>query len=481
MWLKGKRVKKVPRTKTPPTRLANGVWAWGYNADGELGDGTTTNRLSPVQVAGLTGSVAGVSAGQTFSLALKSDGTVWAWGGNAYGDLGDGTTTSRLSPVQVSGITGVAGVSAGAYHSLALKSDSTVWQWGSDGVDSILNAAALNLIPVPVPVAAIVPGAPASVSAVPGVGSAIVSFSAPVGNGGYPVILYTVTASPGGSMNTGSASPITVGGLTNGTSYTFTVTATNAAGTGPDSAPSAAVTVGPISISPGGIVNSATFLAGAPVAPGSLASVYGTFPISVAQANVTPWPPTVSGLSIQFSGIQAPLSYASATQANVQIPWEMAGQTQASVIASVASETSTAQTVNLASFAPGVFVMNAQGQGAIVDALSGFLIGPSSPATAGTTYISIYCTGLGPVTNQPATGAAASASVLSETTTPPTVMIGGVSASILFSGLAPTFVGLYQINVQVPAAAPFGNTIPLIVSIGGATAKTVTIAVQPGS
>jgi uncharacterized protein (TIGR03437 family) len=71
--------------------------------------------------------------------------------------------------------------------------------------------------------------------------------------------------------------------------------------------------------------------------------------------------------------------------------------------------------------------------------------------------------------------------VLSETTTPPTVTVGGVSASILFSGLAPTFVGLYQINVQVPAAAPFGNAVPLVVSIGGATAKTVTIAVQPGS
>jgi uncharacterized protein (TIGR03437 family) len=60
-------------------------------------------------------------------------------------------------------------------------------------------------------------------------------------------------------------------------------------------------------------------------------------------------------------------------------------------------------------------------------------------------------------------------------------MIGEVRASVLFSGLAPTFVGLYQINVQVPAAAPFGNAVPLVVSIGGAIAQTVTIAVQPGS
>jgi uncharacterized protein (TIGR03437 family) len=135
--------------------------------------------------------------------------------------------------------------------------------------------------------------------------------------------------------------------------------------------------------------------------------------------------------------------------------------------------------VSLATFAPGVFAVNAQGQGAVVDALSGQLISPINPAKAGATYISIYCTGLGPVSNQPATGTAASTSVLSETLTRPTVTIGGVTAAVPFSGLAPTFVGLYQVNVQVPAAVPVGDAIPLVVSIGGSIAPTVTIAVQP--
>lgn len=238
----------------------------------------------------------------------------------------------------------------------------------------------------------------------------------------------------------------------------------------------------PASINAGGILNSASYAANAPVAPGSLVSVFGAFPVSAAaQASVAPLPTTLSGLSVQFSGIQAPLSYASGTQANVQVPWELAGQTQASVTATVAGQTSPAQQANLASVAPGVFMMNAQGQGAVGDALSGQLISPINPARAGTTYISIYCTGLGPVTNQPATGAAPSAGVLSETIARPTVTIGGVPATILFSGLAPTFVGLYQINVQVPAAVAPGNTVPLIVSIGGATANAVTIAVQLGS
>ncbi len=73
------------------------VWAWGRNTDGRLGDGTTTGRTSPVQVSGLTGIVA-VAAGDTHSLALKNDGTVWAWGDNNKGQLGDGTKTQRTSP-----------------------------------------------------------------------------------------------------------------------------------------------------------------------------------------------------------------------------------------------------------------------------------------------------------------------------------------------------------------------------------------------
>jgi uncharacterized protein (TIGR03437 family) len=237
----------------------------------------------------------------------------------------------------------------------------------------------------------------------------------------------------------------------------------------------------PPSINPGGIVNSASFAANAPVAPGSLATVFGIFSTIPAQASSVPWPTTLSGLSIQFNSIQAPLYFASQGQANVQVPWELAGLTQSSVSASVGGDTSAAQQVNFASTAPGIFAMNAQGQGAVVDAQSGRLVSQISPAKAGNTYISIYCTGLGPVSNQPATGTGASSTVLSPTILQPTVTIGNVSvagAGILFSGLAPSLIGVYQINVQVPAGVPGGNAVPLVVSIGGATSNTVTIAVQ---
>jgi uncharacterized repeat protein (TIGR01451 family) len=106
------------------------VWTWGDNTEGQLGDGTTSARSAPGQVAGLTNVVA-VAAGQEgHVLAVKSDGTVWAWGENRFGELGDGTTASRLTPVQVAGLTNVKAVAAGQHFSLALKQDGTVWTWG---------------------------------------------------------------------------------------------------------------------------------------------------------------------------------------------------------------------------------------------------------------------------------------------------------------------------------------------------------------
>lgn len=106
------------------------VWAWGLNGDGQLGDGTTTNRVTPVRVGG-PGGLSGVTAlagGRDHGLALRSDGSVWAWGWNAYGQLGDGTLTDRTAPVQVTG--DATAVAAGAHHSYALRADGRVLAWG---------------------------------------------------------------------------------------------------------------------------------------------------------------------------------------------------------------------------------------------------------------------------------------------------------------------------------------------------------------
>jgi alpha-tubulin suppressor-like RCC1 family protein len=105
------------------------VWAWGYNGSGELGNGNNTNSNVPVKVIGLTGVIA-VSCGNSFSIALKNDNTVWTWGGNNEGELGNGTNTGSYVPVQVTGLTTVKKIAGGTYHTLALKNDGTVWTWG---------------------------------------------------------------------------------------------------------------------------------------------------------------------------------------------------------------------------------------------------------------------------------------------------------------------------------------------------------------
>jgi RHS repeat-associated protein len=109
----------------------NSVWAWGQNSSGELGNGTTTNSSTPVQVINLAG-VTAVAAANSFSLALKADGTVWAWGYGYDGELGNGTRTWSSTPVRVGNLTGVVAIATEYTHALALKSDGSVWSWGDN-------------------------------------------------------------------------------------------------------------------------------------------------------------------------------------------------------------------------------------------------------------------------------------------------------------------------------------------------------------
>jgi alpha-tubulin suppressor-like RCC1 family protein len=104
------------------------VWAWGDNSAGELGDGTFVNKHMPIQVP--IDDVKAVTAGQDVSMAIKNDGTVWAWGDNQFGELGDGTNTSRSSPTLVKGLDNIIVVSTSGYTSMALKNDGSLWAGG---------------------------------------------------------------------------------------------------------------------------------------------------------------------------------------------------------------------------------------------------------------------------------------------------------------------------------------------------------------
>ena len=108
------------------------LWAWGSNGSGQLGDGTTEMRSVPVPVGAPTTTWRAIAAGEEHSLAIRSDGTLWAWGNNLSGRLGDGTETQQVRPTQIGTGGNWLAVAAGASHSVALKSDGTLWSWGNN-------------------------------------------------------------------------------------------------------------------------------------------------------------------------------------------------------------------------------------------------------------------------------------------------------------------------------------------------------------
>jgi len=118
---------------TAAVRTNGTLWAWGVNASGQLGDNTTTNRSSPVSVIGGFTDWCQVSASSTHTAALRTNGTLWAWGANSCGRLGDNTTTNRSSPVSViGGFTDWCQAAASNFHTAAIRTNGTLWAWGSN-------------------------------------------------------------------------------------------------------------------------------------------------------------------------------------------------------------------------------------------------------------------------------------------------------------------------------------------------------------
>jgi uncharacterized protein (TIGR03437 family) len=247
------------------------------------------------------------------------------------------------------------------------------------------------------------------------------------------------------------------------------------------------------SVGENGVVNGASFIPfgqpGHANAPGSIVSIFGTnFASSLAQASTVPLSTSLGGVSVTFNGVATPLFVVSPGQINAQLPFGLTGDT-VSIVVTNGSGASDPRQIQIGPSSPGIFTdpPGGAGQGIVVFALEPtvFAAVPSQrlpsarPAKAGD-FLTIYCNGLGAVQPPVPSGNAAPASPpLAETTTRPAVTIGGTQASVLFSGLVPGLVGLYQINLQVPTGVRTGNAVPLQIQMGNFTSSAaVTIAIQ---
>ncbi|MGH8247504.1 MAG: hypothetical protein ACREUU_13855, partial [Gammaproteobacteria bacterium] len=219
------------------------------------------------------------------------------------------------------------------------------------------------------------------------------------------------------------------------------------------------------------------------VAPGAIVAIFGS---NLASGNLgatsTPLPTTLGDTSVIFmaGNIQhaAPLFFVSPGQINAQMPFEILTVSNATVVVRRNTGTSIQRTLAIGLVSPGIFTANQQGTGpgAILHADSFQAVSDSAPARPGETIL-IYCTGLGPVTPAVPTAQRAPDTPLSHTARQVSVNIANIPAQVSFSGLAPGFVSLYQVNAQVPSTMGSG-TQPVQIFVENVASNVATIAVR---
>src|ERR1035441_3439422 len=214
-------------------------------------------------------------------------------------------------------------------------------------------------------------------------------------------------------------------------------------------------------IKAGGIVNAASY--STTLARGSLATIFGTnLSTSTAQALPLPWAKSLGGASVTVGGVAAPLYYASPTQINFQVPYEVPAGSSANVVVTSGGVPGTATPVALADYAMGVFTYARTATAIdpiVVHYSNNQLVTPTSPAAPGEILV-LYGTGVGKLNNPPPTGVAVPISPLATPVDPFTMTLGGAPVPVLFTGLTPGCAGLVQMDIQLPATLPAGSSLP---------------------
>jgi uncharacterized protein (TIGR03437 family) len=237
-------------------------------------------------------------------------------------------------------------------------------------------------------------------------------------------------------------------------------------------------------VSAGGIVNAASYAAGQPVTPGGIISVFGR---NLAQglnaATQLPLEKSLGGATLSIGGIEAPLFFSSEGQINGQVPFELAPNTRPHVVVRTTRQDGSQvftlpETITVGAARPAIFTINqaGSGQGAILN--QDFSPNSATNAAERGSVVQIFATGLGATNPVVPSGQAAPGNPPALVIAGVEARIGGQPAAVQFAGLAPGFVGLYQVNVVVPPNAQPGSAVELSLFQNGVPSNTVTVAVR---
>jgi len=233
-------------------------------------------------------------------------------------------------------------------------------------------------------------------------------------------------------------------------------------------------------LNPQGVFNAASYApAGNPIAPGEFVSLFGSGMAASVKSALPPYPPTLNNVTVLVNGKAAPLQYVSAGQINALIPYGTTGST-ATVVVQNGTANSNTVTVPLAATAPCFFSADESGVGIAAVYHGNVALGtvtPSNPAAPGET-VTVYLSGMGAVSPAVADGQATGTSPLSMITASLTVYIAGQPATTSYTGLAPGFPGLYQINVVVPLTVDTTANVPMSILTPNAFHDQVSLSVQ---
>jgi uncharacterized protein (TIGR03437 family) len=234
-------------------------------------------------------------------------------------------------------------------------------------------------------------------------------------------------------------------------------------------------------VNPDGIKNAASFSSVPVVSPGGAVAIFGNqlADPSVQQPPPGPLPTSLGHTQVKLGDAPLPLFFTSNGQLNAQVPFNLPVNSQQQLVVQYGNTLSVPAPVSVSAAQPAIYTQNQQGtgQGAIINGVTGILADSNNPVHAGD-VISIFCTGLGPVSPPVPEGVAPPTTPLSNTTTPVTATIGGQTATVAFAGLAPGFPGLYQVNVVIPSGVAPGDNVPVVLTEGSQVSQPVTIAVR---